>query len=72
MKYRSLFISLIPAILLFFSCSSGNPDKVKYLNFETSMGDIKLKLYNETPGHKENIIKLVKEGYYDGIKFRLK
>lgn len=69
MKYRSLFISLIPAILLFISCSSGNPDKVKYLNFETSMGDIKLKLYNETPGHKENIIKLVKEGYYDGIKF---
>ena len=37
--------------------------------FETSMGEIKLMLFNETPGHKENIIKLVKEGFYDGVKF---
>ncbi|MDX2414021.1 MAG: peptidylprolyl isomerase [Bacteroidales bacterium] len=69
MKYRSLFFYLIPSVLILFSCSTGNPDKVKYLNFETSLGDIKLKLYNETPGHKENIIKLTKEGFYDGIKF---
>lgn len=33
------------------------------------MGDIKLVLYNNTPGHKENMIKLVKDGFYDGIRF---
>lgn len=35
----------------------------------TSMGDIKVRLYDETPLHKDNFIKLVKEGYYDGLLF---
>lgn len=36
---------------------------------KTDMGDIKIKLYNETPLHKANFIKLVNEGYYDGLLF---
>lgn len=28
----------------------------------TSMGDIQLKLYNETPKHRDNFIQLVKTG----------
>lgn len=35
----------------------------------TSMGDIKLKLYNGTPQHRDNFIKLVKEGQYEGLLF---
>ena len=35
----------------------------------TSRGDIKVKLYNETPLHRDNFIKLVKEGYYNGLLF---
>ena len=35
----------------------------------TSMGDIKLKLYNDTPLHRDNFIKLVKEGQYNGLLF---
>lgn len=35
----------------------------------TSAGDIKAKLYDETPKHKENFIKLVQQGYYDGVLF---
>lgn len=35
----------------------------------TSKGDIKLKLYNDTPQHRDNFIKLVKEGRYDGLLF---
>lgn len=35
----------------------------------TSMGDIKIKLYNATPAHRNNFVKLVKEGFYDGIRF---
>ena len=34
--------------------------------FTTSMGDIRVVLYNETPKHRDNFLKLVKEGYYDG------
>lgn len=35
----------------------------------TTLGNITLKLYNETPGHRDNFIKLVKEGTYEGLLF---
>ena len=35
----------------------------------TNKGDIKLKLYNDTPLHRDNFIKLVKEGQYIGLLF---
>jgi len=36
---------------------------------ETTMGNVKLALYNETPKHRDNFLKLVKEGFYDGVLF---
>ena len=36
---------------------------------KTTMGDMKVKLYNETPLHRDNFIKLVNEKYYDGVLF---
>ena len=35
----------------------------------TNKGDIKLKLYNDTPKHRDNFIKLVKDGQYNGLLF---
>lgn len=35
----------------------------------TFLGDVTLKLYNETPLHRDNFIKLVKEGTYNGLLF---
>ena len=35
----------------------------------TSMGDIQLKLYNETPKHRDNFSQLVKDGTYNGLLF---
>lgn len=35
----------------------------------TNYGDMKIKLYDETPLHRDNFIKLAKEGYYDGLLF---
>lgn len=35
----------------------------------TSMGDIQLKLYNETPKHRDNFIQLVKDRTYNGLLF---
>lgn len=35
----------------------------------TNMGTMKIKLYNATPKHRDNFVKLVKEGFYDGVQF---
>lgn len=39
------------------------------IDIETTLGDIKVKLYDDTPIHRDNFLKLVKEGYYDGVLF---
>lgn len=36
---------------------------------ETSMGNVRIALHNETPLHRDNFLKLVREGYYDGNLF---
>ena len=38
-------------------------------NIVTNFGTMKIKLYNKTPKHRENFIKLVNEKYYDGVRF---
>lgn len=48
---------------------SSSTEKVFYVKIETSYGDMVVKLYNETPLHRDNFIKLVKEGTYDGLLF---
>lgn len=35
----------------------------------TTMGDITIVLFNDTPRHRDNFVKLVKEGFYDGTLF---
>lgn len=35
----------------------------------TTLGDIKIKLYDDTPLHRDNFLKLVKEGFYEGLLF---
>ena len=39
------------------------------VKIQTMLGDIVVRLYDETPLHRDNFIKLVKEGYYDGTLF---
>ncbi len=39
------------------------------LLIETSMGNIKVKLYDSAPEHKKNFLKLAKEGYLDSTLF---
>ena len=39
------------------------------LKIETTAGDIIVKLYNETPKHRENFIKLAQNGTYEGTLF---
>ena len=72
-------------IMLITACSSGTdagqqkvtetkktnviiPEMTK-VELKTSLGDIVVGLYKETPKHHDNFVKLVKEGYYNGVLF---
>ncbi|WP_257606514.1 peptidylprolyl isomerase [Gabonia massiliensis] len=51
------------------SCIAQNKEKDTYVVIETRFGDITLKLYDDTPRHRDNFLKLVKEGTYNGTLF---
>lgn len=55
------------ALFALLSCNSDNT--VRYVIIETEYGDMKVELYNSTPGHRDNFIKLVKENFYDDLLF---
>ena len=70
MNKKNLFSATILFMMMFLSaCTSQGKEKETLVLLQTNMGDIKLKLYNETPGHRDNFIKLVKSGFYDSIRF---
>lgn len=40
-----------------------------YVEIQTRVGNLEVKLFNDTPKHRENFIKLVKTGFYNGTLF---
>ncbi|HUX53709.1 MAG TPA: peptidylprolyl isomerase [Williamwhitmania sp.] len=68
---KKLFLSktiiIISALFLTISCAR-NTGPTKVL-IKTTAGNMIVELYDDTPKHKANFIKLVKEGYYDGLLF---
>lgn len=71
---QNFWILLIILACSAIACKSGqkkdgNMEKETVLKIETSMGDIKVKLYNETPKHRDNFIKQAKDGTYNGTLF---
>lgn len=65
--------TLILIVSMLISASCINAQTVDTLRhevlLETTKGNIRIALYNETPQHRDNFIKLVKEGFYDGLLF---
>lgn len=61
-------IYFILSLLLPLTMCSKAPEGQKVL-IETSMGNIKVVLYDDTPLHSQNFAQLVQEGYYDGLNF---
>ena len=53
-------------LVLLAACQEKDPD---LLTIETNCGNIRIRLYKETPVHRANFIKLAREGYYDGLLF---
>lgn len=64
----ALMLLLVPGLA--FTQKKKKPKKIKPdVIIKTEFGDILLKLYEDTPIHRENFIKLASEGFYDGLKF---
>ena len=73
MKTNYLF-TIAALIFVFVACGAGTQqttdmEKRTQVKIETTLGDIVVELYNETPLHRDNFIKLVKEGLYDSTLF---
>ncbi len=63
-----LFTALLSSFtaLLLTSCDT---DGHTYALIETDYGDVKVLLYDETPLHRDNFVKLANEGFYDSLLF---
>ena len=65
-----LFIAALVLLAIGVSCNnSANPKNETLVTIQTKYGEIKVKLYDDTPKHKENFVKLVNEGFYNGLLF---
>lgn len=62
-------IALLFSMLLWSLASYAQKPQHYYVHISTSKGEAILKLYNETPKHRNNFRKLVKEGFYDSLLF---
>ncbi len=74
MKSEKLLMSLLVFILLqSWQCSGTDQQKKDsespVILIETEFGNIKLVLYNQTPLHRDNMLRLIKEGFYENLLF---
>ncbi len=84
MKKTVIILSIIMSVFIGTACAqtnkrnstkktaemeqNSNKNDVKVI-MHTSMGDVTLLLYGDTPKHLQNFVKLAGEGYYDGLLF---
>lgn len=71
-----LFFAIMPALPAHSSSAMSTelPDSTAAsgdakIQIHTTLGDITVLLYGDTPLHRDNFIKLAREGYYDGVLF---
>ena len=74
MKTNQLLIIALLLVSILASCGASSKkstdmEKRTQVKIETTLGNIVVELYNETPKHRDNFIKLAKEGVYDSTLF---
>ena len=75
-KINQIIFTLL-TLAAFTACGAGSKKQSKdmekdnrtFIQFETTAGNFTVALYDETPQHRDNFIKLVKEGVYDSTLF---
>lgn len=65
---KIIFISML-LLLPLIATSAKKHDQRRQVLIETSLGNIRVVLYDETPLHRDNFIKLVNNGFYNGLLF---
>ena len=60
---------LLLILCVFLGMAAQAQDKETKVLIKTTMGDITVMLYNDTPQHRDNFIKLVNEGWFKGSPF---
>lgn len=67
---RIIFTALLGCLVMGNAQAGNGPDKWDYLvTISTRFGDMQVILYDETPKHKANFLKLVEKGFYDSLLF---
>lgn len=70
MLFKKLFLTIFLMSMLSSAGAQSAADTVCHeVLLATTMGNIRVKLYNDTPLHRDNFLKLVRAGFYDGMLF---
>ena len=62
-----LYVGVIALACMVTACNGQPKDKETEVVLETTHGEIRLRLYDDTPLHRDNFIQNVREGKYDGV-----
>jgi peptidylprolyl isomerase len=60
---------IIPLFFILISCNAPGDNENTVISMKTTLGDIKIILYDGTPVHRDNFIKLIKSGFYESVTF---
>jgi peptidylprolyl isomerase len=66
LKCHILFFLLL---FMLISCSPDRENRNSFVIIKTTVGNITVKLYDETPVHRDNFLKLINLNVYDGVLF---
>ncbi len=66
---KKIFSVMLWACCMMCIGCTGSGDKGTEVMLETTAGNIKVRLFDDTPGHRDNFVKNVKDGMYDGVMF---
>lgn len=64
---KHFFFSLLLVWIL--AACNGQPSEAQLIEIQTPYGVMKVKLYDQTPLHRDNFIKLTQQGYFDSLLF---
>lgn len=66
-----LFLSIVLLLFVLTNCSEKplDPNKPVYVTVKTTMGNVTVMLYDDTPLHRDNFIKLCQSNEYEGVIF---
>jgi len=69
-KFIFTYIALFSIVFLFNQCKNSEKlPKGDIVHIQTTLGEVVIKLYDDTPKHRDNFKKLASEGYFNGMLF---